>query len=157
MDGSDNNQQPGTDVPQLQPLDSGPPVGEKMGEASTMSNKAAPDLPLPNSPIAGGIVPGPSKPSQIDPPPLAPQQSPSIPAPQNTTTPATGPIPIPVNDALPSAAEDSDLIEKEWVNKAKYIVESTKNDPHLLNKELNKFKADYIQKRYHKQLKVSDD
>ena len=47
-------------------------------------------------------------------------------------------------------AEDSDLIEKEWVEKAKAIVEKTRKDPFRQSLELNQLKADYLQKRYGK-------
>ena len=57
----------------------------------------------------------------------------------------------------PDIADDSDLIEKEWVNKAKHIVEQTKEDPYNQTKELNKMKADYLQKRYAKELKLPED
>ncbi len=53
-------------------------------------------------------------------------------------------------------ADDSDLIEKEWVLRAKSIVAQTKDDPNLQNKEVNKIKADYMKKRYNKDLKVSE-
>lgn len=53
-------------------------------------------------------------------------------------------------------AEDTDLIEKEWVLRAKSIVDKTKNDPHLQNSEMSQFKADYIKKRYNKELKVTE-
>lgn len=56
----------------------------------------------------------------------------------------------------PHQAEDSDLIEKEWVMRAKAIVEQTKNDPYQQNKQINHFKADYVKKRYDKELKVSE-
>lgn len=52
----------------------------------------------------------------------------------------------------PAIADDNDLIEKEWVDKAKQIVEKTKDDPHKQNREINKFKADYMKKRYGKEL-----
>lgn len=55
----------------------------------------------------------------------------------------------------PQIADDADLIEKEWVEKAKQIVEQTKNDPYLQNQEMNKIKADYMKKRYNKDLKLS--
>ena len=57
---------------------------------------------------------------------------------------------------MPQIAEDNDLIEKEWVEKAKQIVEHTKHDPHLQSKEMNHMKADYLKKRYNKDLKLSD-
>ncbi|MEI7632057.1 MAG: hypothetical protein WCJ60_01895 [bacterium] len=51
------------------------------------------------------------------------------------------------------SAADVDLIEKEWVQKAKAIVEHTIGDPFTQNKEINKIKADYIKKRYNKDIK----
>jgi hypothetical protein len=42
------------------------------------------------------------------------------------------------------------------VNKAKKIVEATKEDPYQQAKQLTSFKADYMQKRYNKTLKVSE-
>ena len=56
--------------------------------------------------------------------------------------------------ATPAVAEDIDLIEKAWVEKAKAIVNSTHGDPYAQNKELNKVKAEYIKKRYDKDIKV---
>lgn len=51
-------------------------------------------------------------------------------------------------------ASDVDLIEKEWVLKAKAIVAHTHGDPYTQNKEINKIKADYIKKRYNKELRT---
>ncbi len=51
--------------------------------------------------------------------------------------------------------DDGDLIEKEWVNKAKAIVERTRDDPYKQSEELTVFKADYLKKRYDKTIKVS--
>lgn len=59
--------------------------------------------------------------------------------------------------ASPSKADDLDLIEKEWVVKAKQIVESTKEDPYVQTKEMNNFKADYVKKRYNKDLKLAEE
>ncbi len=53
-------------------------------------------------------------------------------------------------------ADDGDLIEKEWVNKAKAIVEKTQNDPYQQSKELNFLRAGYMQKRYSKIIKLSE-
>lgn len=64
---------------------------------------------------------------------------------------------VPLVAGSPIVAEDSDLIEPEWVDKAKEIVERTHDDPHLQNKEINKFKADYLMKRYKKQIKVNEE
>lgn len=53
----------------------------------------------------------------------------------------------------PLIADDVDVIEKEWVDKAKQIVNQTKSDPHLQEKEVGKLQADYLAKRYNKTIK----
>lgn len=60
------------------------------------------------------------------------------------------------SQGTPAIADDIDLIEKEWVHKAKEIVEHTNGDPYTQNKEMNKVKADYLKKRYNKDLKLED-
>ena len=57
---------------------------------------------------------------------------------------------------LPDEAKDTDLIEKEWVEKAKQIVEQMSDDPYQLQQELAKVKADYMKKRYGKDIKLTD-
>ena len=54
---------------------------------------------------------------------------------------------------VPEIAEDNDLIEKEWVKKAKDIVHATTGDPYSQNKQINRMKVDYIKKRYNKDVK----
>lgn len=56
----------------------------------------------------------------------------------------------------PMQAEDVDLIEKEWVEKAKEIVERTQGDPYTQSKQLNQVKADYIRKRYNRDIKIDE-
>lgn len=58
--------------------------------------------------------------------------------------------------ALPAGAEDSDLIEKEWVDRAKQIVEHTREDPYEQQRALSEMKADYLKKRYNKDIKLHD-
>lgn len=57
----------------------------------------------------------------------------------------------------PQIADDVDLIEKEWVNKAKEIVEQTKEDPYNQNREIVRLRADYMKKRYNKDIKLIKD
>ena len=71
-------------------------------------------------------------------------------------TVAQGTVANTTANANPAVADDADLIEKEWVQKAKDIIKQTQNDPHLQSRELNVFKADYMQKRYNKVLKLSE-
>lgn len=58
---------------------------------------------------------------------------------------------------LPPEAEDADLIEKEWVDRAKQIVEHTREDPHEQQRALSHMKADYLKKRYNRDIKISED
>lgn len=74
------------------------------------------------------------------------------------------PVPVPVpaapvaddTTAGPTIAADDDLIEKEWVDKAKKIIADTRNDPYKREQEVAKLQADYLRKRYGKELGVSD-
>lgn len=70
--------------------------------------------------------------------------------------PASGQAVTPVN-TNPVVAADDDLIEKEWVEKAKKVIAETKHDPHLQEAEVSKLQADYLQKRYGKTVKLPSD
>ena len=85
-------------------------------------------------------------------------------------TSAADPVVLPVIDpalvtsddtstskTAPAAADDVDVIEKEWVEKAKTIVEQTKTDPHQQSAALSSFKYDYMKKRYGKDIKLPDE
>lgn len=61
----------------------------------------------------------------------------------------------PATDA-PLVANDDDLIEKEWVDKAKKIITETRDDPHRREQEVGKLQTDYLKKRYGKDLGASD-
>lgn len=54
------------------------------------------------------------------------------------------------SSATPLVAADEDLIEKEWVDKAKEIIEQTQGDPHARTQKVNELQRDYLQKRYGK-------
>ena len=79
---------------------------------------------------------------------------PIAPTPSSTAQSSSMPV---MDDSNPQVAEDSDLIEQEWVDKAKAIVEHTKSDPYKQNVEMNKMKADYIKKRYGKDIKAPNE
>lgn len=75
--------------------------------------------------------------------------------------PAVVPVPVapqPADDATsgPTIAADDDLIEKEWVDKAKKIIAETKDDPYRREQEVSRLQADYLRKRYGKELGVSN-
>ncbi len=50
----------------------------------------------------------------------------------------------------PLVAADEDLIEKEWVDKAKSIIKGTTDDPHARTAQVNELQREYLQKRYGK-------
>jgi len=77
-------------------------------------------------------------------PPVMPQQAGAV-------NPSATPV-----ASVPLIADDAELIEKEWVLKAKQIVAATKEDPYTQTKEMSKFKADYLKKRYNKDVKVEE-
>lgn len=62
----------------------------------------------------------------------------------------------PQSTAAPLIADNDDLIEKEWVAKAKQIVTQTRNDPHMQEKEVSRLQADYLKKRFGKDIKLVD-
>lgn len=88
--------------------------------------------------------------SQTLPPPVLPTL-PQIPVP---VAAPVQPSTMPVND-LPLAANDDDLIEKEWVDKAKKIIIDTKDDPYRREQEVSRLQIDYLRKRYGRELGAS--
>ncbi len=56
------------------------------------------------------------------------------------------------NVTSPLVAADEDVIEKEWVDRAKQIILETKDDPHQRSSKVNELHKDYLQKRYGKEL-----
>lgn len=75
-------------------------------------------------------------------PPIVPVQQPATPA---------------VSDDTPLMAADDEVIEQEWVQKAKKIVADTKGDPYSQEKEVGKLQAEYLKKRYGKEIKLTSD
>lgn len=60
------------------------------------------------------------------------------------------------DDNAPQVAADADLIEKEWVDKAKKIISETRDDPHRREEAVSALQRDYLKKRYGKELDVTD-
>ncbi|HET7630275.1 MAG TPA: hypothetical protein VFK03_02780 [Candidatus Saccharimonadales bacterium] len=87
------------------------------------------------------------------PPPAVIQPLPPI---QQPTKTDAGQTAAPADDN-PLTAGDDDLIEKEWVDKAKQIISETKDDPYAQEKAVNKLQADYLKKRYGRTVKLSDN
>lgn len=90
----------------------------------------------------------------VDQAPAMPAPPPVIPVPPPTQVVAM-PAPPPKADDNPPVAADDDLIEKEWVDKAKKIIAETRDDPYRREREVSKLQADYIRKRYGREIGVS--
>lgn len=56
----------------------------------------------------------------------------------------------------PLTAEDDDLIEKEWVDRAKKIVNDTQNNPHGREDQVGDLRVDYIKKRWGRDLGAAE-
>lgn len=111
----------------LAPAELAPPSQERLRPASDQGSQGPPPTALP-------------PPQPLEPPVTAPAQ----PQPADDTT--TG----------PAVADDVDVIEKEWVDKAKTIVNTHKHDPYNQEKEASKLQADYLKKRYGKDVKLAE-
>lgn len=62
----------------------------------------------------------------------------------------------PLSNSTPLVANDDDLIEKEWVDKAKQVLAITKDDPYRREQEVSKLQVEYLRKRYGKDLAVPE-
>jgi hypothetical protein len=93
-------------------------------------------------------------------------QSSSLPAPEPAATDAAPAQPVsdakpqavpPSNPgATPEAAADNDRIEQEWVMKTKQVLLGTRSDPFEQARQLAALRADYMMKRYHKEIKLGE-
>ena len=133
------------------PLDL-PPVesegGELTGSVKQVGSERNPEFLPPVNSNTGSSAPA--------------SPDPSLPTHNPYAAPIQVPQQIPVHDsssigAAPQIADDIDLIEKEWVEKAKEIVDKTRENPYLQNKAISEIKADYIKKRYNKDLAKSEE
>jgi hypothetical protein len=120
---------PGERIPSLPPLEtSAEKAGERHEQASEAGARAA-DASTLAGPIAVPVAPA-----------VVPQNN----LVQNAT----------INSPL--VAADEDLIEKEWVDKAKEIILHTKDDPHARTQKVNELQRDYLQKRYGRAVGASE-
>jgi hypothetical protein len=100
---------------------------------------------LRNSPVPSGR-----------PDPAASAAMPPMAAPPMTPVAANPPMTPAAQGGAPAIADDVDLIEKEWVEKAKEIVAMTQSEPFEQKQQVDQLKTDYLQKRYNKTIKVSE-
>lgn len=82
----------------------------------------------------------------------------------NTAIPVAQPVGVPNAQsapavdpgATPAVADDGDRIEMEWVTKTQQILLATHGDPYAQNRQLAALKADYMLKRYGKEIKLGE-
>lgn len=75
-----------------------------------------------------------------------------VPAPPAAQVPAS----TTSTDDTPLIAGDDDLIEKEWVDKLKRIITLTKDDPYERARVIAQLQADYLKKRYNREMGQSN-
>ncbi len=124
------------------------PIAPHTPEAPGMRSERAPETPpTPERPAPQEQKTGAG--SGDMPPALPPAPLPQVPPPPHPTV-------FDDDDDMPTTAGDDDLIEKEWIDKAKKIISETKNDPHEQEKAFIRLQADYLRKRYGKVIKIPD-
>jgi hypothetical protein len=137
----------------MKPENNGAVVGPELQQVPPTSSERIPTLPTPE----GGIESGAERVEQTaearakasDAAATGAPVVPVIPDPSVATTPV-------VSDDSPVVAADDDVIEKEWVDKAKKIIIETKDDPHTRSTRVNNLQKDYLQKRYGKVIGASE-
>ena len=120
----------GENIPSLPPLETGIEKGAERREQAAEAGAHAADAAAVAIPTVGPVAQ-----------PVIIQQDDPV---QN---PASG---------SPLVAADEDLIEKEWVDKAKEIIQHTRDDPHARSQRVNELQRDYLQKRYNRAIGASE-
>ena len=80
--------------------------------------------------------------------------APALPQPQ--VNPAVSDDSTALLTSVPDVAADDDLIEKEWVDKAKRIIAETADDPYRREQAVGQLQREYLRKRYGKEVGVSE-
>jgi hypothetical protein len=144
-----------------QSLGSQPPVGQARSGGETAQTAANAEFrpsfePVSEQAPAPGEVRTDASP-QAPPPPPAAQPIVQAPQPLVKVGGAQDNQNDESNNTNPHYADNVDVIEREWVARAKQIVLETKNSPYQREVEVGKLQADYLQKRYGKQIKLASD
>lgn len=103
----------------------------------------------PASPERGGEQRQQQVPAQPAPQPV------SLPQPQQPNTQTTDDDTA-VLSGVPDVAADDDRIEREWVDKAKKIIDDTQGDPYRREQAISQLQQEYLLKRYRKEIGTGD-
>lgn len=131
-----------------------------------LSPEQTPSLP----PVSPEVSPGTGErgperlPSPVEREPLPQSPAPAVPISDIAAPSLPQPVADPVTDddaatllsSVPDVAADDDLIEKEWVSKAKQIIAQTADDPHRRELAVSQLQREYLRKRYGKELGASE-
>ncbi len=108
-------------------------------------------------------IPGQDREPVIQVPEVPAAPTPVAPTPQPVTNPAPQPAPLPTlpgapapgqqpatapASSSPATADDVDVIEKEWVEKAEEVVKKNEDDPYDEEEAVEELQTDYLKKRY---------
>lgn len=92
-----------------------------------------------------------------------PGNLPGLPSVVDEPGPAGNPLPaqpVPPADPMPSTqstgAQDADTIEEAWVHRVEQLFHQYGDDPYILNAHFARLKAEYINRRYGKQIEKAE-
>jgi hypothetical protein len=86
--------------------------------------------------------------------PVIPDDVPAVDQPVIAAPPQDVATPVPTDPK--AIAEDTERIEREWVDKVKHIIAGTQDDPFQQKDQMSRVKAEYIQKRFNKTIKTDE-
>jgi hypothetical protein len=125
---------------QPQPLPPQSPEPQQLGQITNLEVTPQPSMPV--APAASG-----------SPAPTVPMTAASTPASPAPGTVAASLPPV----SGPAMADDVDVIEKEWVDRAEQVVAATADDPHAEEEAVEDLQIDYLKKRYGKTVKKAPE
>ncbi len=137
--------EPGFNMPRVSPeqAPSLPPVSPELSPPGVQYERGpiSPERePLPQQ-SQEGVAPAPAV------------AAPALPQPASTSTTDD---PAALLTSVPDVAADDDLIEKEWVDKAKRIIAETADDPYRREQAVSQLQREYLRKRYGKEVGSSE-
>ena len=133
-------------------------------EQTPSSPGRSPELPSVSPPSSGETLSSDQAPETLNESAQEKQESRGEAAPVDSQIPALPVSSVPTVQApvaddttqplavLPTIANDDDLIEKEWVDRAKKVLAETKDDPYRREQEVSRLQTDYLLKRYGRDL-----
>lgn len=138
------------------------PIPSQNAERQPSQSGSLPDrmpvLPTPEAPKNSGLEGGAEKYEQTAELSAAATDVSGVATPQvsvQPVDPSVSAVPLQDDSNSPISANDDDVIEKEWVDRAKQIITDTKDDPYQREEQASKLQKDYLKKRYGKDLGVS--